>query len=169
MINPLCKLGAQVPTSRSVSRANNSVVIGKNFPDKCKNTELCIQDVTVNNSGVIGEVKVNQNANCQTSLQSICIEQGKNLQGQTIGNVKYSSCTNSKTSTDGKLLTFTKKIVEDITGECGDLGKDIICAEFDLTSKTETKVAGRRNINYRQTIPSSSPSDVLVISEISSF
>ena len=160
MINPLCKLGAQVPASRSVTRANNSVVIGKSFPDKCKNTELCIQDVTVNNSGVIGEVKVNQNANCQTALQSICIEQGRNNQGQIVGNVKYSPCTTSKTSSDGKLLSFTKKIIEDTTGECGDLGKDFICAEFDLTSKTDTVKGGKRNLSYRQTINSASSPDV---------
>jgi len=161
-VNPLCKAGAQIPSSRSKTRAGNTVVLGSaGIPLKCQNTELCIQDVTVNNDGIINNIQVNQNANCQTALQSVCIEQGYTSTGSIIGNVVYSPCTGSSGISVNNILTFKKKIIKDTTGECGDLGKEFICSEFDISSKTDSCLNGKRKVEYLQMFKNASVKDTM--------
>jgi len=132
LVNSLCREGAQVPRSLSEFRGGNSVVSGsKGLAPTCLATELCIQDIKVNNSGQINTLNVNQTATCKTTLQRQCIEQSLNQNGQIIGNAKYSKCNikPTPTATDKRngYVRFQKTLIEDLTGECAEPGTNFDC------------------------------------------
>ncbi len=115
-INPLCRLGAQIPYN--MTRGDNPVVLGAGFPDECKEIDLCVQDVTVNQTGDnIGRLTINQSANCKTVLQKVCTRS------------KYSPCTGA--SVNGNKYTYKKYLLEDLDeGQCADPGTEFVCSEF---------------------------------------
>ncbi len=115
-INPLCRLGAQVPYN--MTRGDNPVVLGAGFPDECKEIDLCVQDVTVNQTGDnIGKLTINQTANCKTVLQKVCAKS------------TYTPCTDLTIS--GNKYTYKKKLLEDRDeGQCADPGTEFVCSEF---------------------------------------
>jgi hypothetical protein len=117
-VHPLCKLGAQVPYN--LNRGDNPVIKGSVFPLECQNIDLCVQDVTVNQTGNnIGSLSVSQNANCKTVLKKICT------------NSTYSPCTGSSVS--GNKYTYKKYLLEDKdNGACADPGTAFVCAEFQV-------------------------------------
>ncbi len=118
-INPLCRLGAQIPYD--MTRGDNPVVLGSVFPDECKEIDLCVQDVTVNQSGSnIGKLTINQTANCKTILQKVCAYS------------TFSPCTGASIS--GNTYTYKKYLLEDKDqGACADPGTAFVCAEFNVS------------------------------------
>lgn len=117
-INPLCRPGAQVPYN--MTRGDNPVVSGASFPDECKEIDLCVQDVTVNQTGNnIGKLTINQTANCKKVLQKVC------------ANSTYTPC--NTLSVNGNKYTYKKKLLEDRDdGQCADPGTEFVCSEFEI-------------------------------------
>jgi hypothetical protein len=115
-VNPLCKVGAQVPYD--MTRGDNPIVTGASFPDECKDVELCVQDVTVNSAGDnIGKLTINQTANCDIVLQKVCAKS------------TFSPC--NTLSISGNKYTYKRKLLEDKDeGACADPGTEFVCAEF---------------------------------------
>ena len=126
LVNPLCRLGAQVPPSIHPDRQGNSVVTGKQgLPATCSTIELCVQDVKINNSGDIKELNINQSAKCKTVLSTVCVEKKNG-----IGNVTYDKCnlvrTTPKDVQDG-VVRYKKKLLSDDTGQCAEPGSEFDC------------------------------------------
>jgi len=151
-VHPLCKLGAQVPYN--LNRGDNPVILGSVFPQECQNIDLCVQDVTVNQTGNnIGSLSVSQNANCKTVLQKKCAYS------------TYSPCTGSTIS--GNKYTYKKYLLEDKDdGACADPGTAFVCAEFqvDQTAIRDARCDTDKekiNINIQNTYTNGFSPDVL--------
>jgi len=150
-INPLCRLGAQVPYN--MTRGDNPVVLGADFPDECKEIDLCVQDVTVNQSGDnIGKLTINQTANCKTVLQKVCT------------NSTYTPC--NELTISGNKYTYKRKLLEDKDdGQCADPGTSFVCAEFmidpvDIGSISCDKKKEKVSYNFVNTFSDASAPDV---------
>lgn len=154
-INPLCRPGAQIPYN--MTRGDNPVVLGASFPDECKEIDLCVQDVTVNQTGNnIGKLTINQTANCKTVLQKVCEKS------------TYTPC--NTLSVNGNKYTYKKKLLEDRDdGQCADPGTEFVCAEFiidptDVASVTCDKTKEKITYNFINTFPDAFSPDVITAS-----
>jgi hypothetical protein len=152
-INPLCRLGAQVPYD--MTRGDNPVVLGAGFPDECKEIDLCVQDVTVNQTGDnIGKLTINQTANCKTVLQKVCT------------NSTYTPCTDLTIS--GNKYTYKRKLLEDRDeGQCADPGTEFVCSEFiidpvDVGAVSCDKKKEKISYNFVNTFSEAFPPNVQV-------
>jgi hypothetical protein len=140
-VHPLCKPGAQVPYQ--MNRGDNPVILGANFPSECSDVNLCVQDVTVNQSGNnIGKLTVNQEGNCKTTLQKVCAFS------------TYSPCTGASVTTTGttKTYTYKKYLLEDRDqGACADPETAFTCAQFNISNadyKTITCDTNKEKIGF---------------------
>jgi hypothetical protein len=169
MVNPMCRSGARIPYGLNKQRAGKSVVLGSNKnssqgynEQKCLDTNLCIQDVFVNSSNTaeIKDINIKQTNNCKSSLQRVCIEKSEKIDG----NVTYGNCEFKEVKSDGSII-FTKKIIDDTTGQCGDIDTEFVCAilknKIDtnciLSNDGKTK---NRIITYNQEFKGASQKDV---------
>jgi hypothetical protein len=159
---PLCRLGETVPTNfmgiNNHPRAGKAVKGGAGRDRaNCGDTTLCIQTVTVNNDGSIGDLKINQDAKCQNDLQKRCVTDTNNPNAPNV-TVVYSSCTGAYTNT-GNTRKFFKTIIDEKNQECGSNGDKEDCAEYDLTSVTDSCKDGIRDYSIKQLMSKVTKSD----------
>ena len=139
LVNPMCRAGARVPYFINPFRAGRPIVFGSQFNKaqgydaaKCLDTNLCVQDVFINTTdqNKIDKIEISQTNNCKTSLQRQCIERTRTLDGTGfVGNVVYGEC-NIQTRDSAGNYVYKKKIIEDTSGKCGEIGTEFICAIF---------------------------------------
>jgi len=160
LVNPICRLGSQVPPSISVERAGNSVVIGKQgLPSTCSTIELCVQDVKINNSGDIKELNINQSAKCKTVLSKVCVEKKNG-----IGNVVYDKCNLMRITpkdNENGVVRFFKKLLSDDTGQCAEPGSEFECLLVQKDPILDDCIGTKRQTVFKSLTPTAFGPDVV--------
>jgi hypothetical protein len=133
---PDCRDG-KVSTYRKKSNTpNKSYKIQKGGTTNlgtCGDLNLCIQNVTLNIDGSLGDLEINQNAKCKNFKKSKCI------------NSVLSECNILK---NGK---FYKTIIQEKDeGGCGTVGQEFECSIFSQNPIYDNCDNGVRNIIYKQ-------------------
>jgi len=157
-LNPMCGKTAVITTTShkktfprafeaGINRDGKPVIKGATTDrSKCEDRNVCIQSVTINNEGKIGELNINQqiascggykDKRCQRSTFSRCeIHKGNGL--------------------------FVKKLEKELDkGLCGTVGDEVECAQFTTTPIFDECNNGIRTTVFRQTKYNYDEADVL--------